>query len=399
MKPILRKLKILVLTPRYPPSHYSPARHIHEVNKRLQAWGFDITVITDREQAEPDGIDGLTVYRIPRIGLGFLYGTLLGNLIWCLASICYIFKNKNDFDLLHSVDCHLWAGLFTITSRIINKPIVLLNNGVNGAISNKRLHHRARLYFIRKWARVIAVSNHTYDELAEHRFQREAAFTIFNGVDTESFRPCPEYNRKIEIRKRLGLPRHSFVVTYAGWLKPEKGVDILVCSWKKIKQNLPSAYLLLLGDSSNSSFRDWLETYVHRNGLQDNIDIRGHVENVNEYLQATDCFVFPSQSEGLPIALLEAMSTALPCIARMIGGVIDVIAHERNGILCEGANREVGRPLIDAIVRIADDRGLAENLGRAARRSVLERFSIDKVAETYGRVFQKIHRQYGQYVK
>ena len=106
---------------------------------------------------------------------------------------------------------------------------------------------------------------------------------------------------------------------------------------------------------------------------------RTHV--IEKYYKSADIFVLPSLREGMPNALLEAMSCGLPVIVSRIEGVTDwVVTNGRNGLLVEPGN---GDDLGKAMKRILNDDALAESLGKEAKKTVLDRFSIKTVARQY----------------
>ena len=108
-----------------------------------------------------------------------------------------------------------------------------------------------------------------------------------------------------------------------------------------------------------------LETYVR---------FVGKVNNVREYLTASDCFIFPTEYEALGNSLLEAMSCGLTCIATRVGGIVDVIEHNVNGLLFEKNNEG---ELLKNIATVINDRQLSQLLAQQARKTIMEKFNID----------------------
>ena len=112
--------------------------------------------------------------------------------------------------------------------------------------------------------------------------------------------------------------------------------------------------------------------------------------DIEKYYQTADLFVLPSSREGMPNALLEAMACSLPVIVSRLEGVTDwVINDGLNGLLFQlGVNNVLGK----LIKRILNDSILAQSLGREARRTVQEKFSMNRVAGEYAKLYKDLVR-------
>jgi glycosyltransferase involved in cell wall biosynthesis len=130
-----------------------------------------------------------------------------------------------------------------------------------------------------------------------------------------------------------------------------------------------------------------LRQFVNANALAPWVTFTGNVPNVEEYLQAADLFVFPTENDAFPSSLVEAMACGLPVISTPVGAIPTLIAHECNGLLVEAANEQA---LSQAVVRLLSDRALAERLSHAARKSVQDHYSADTVTRAYLGVFQAL---------
>ena len=129
---------------------------------------------------------------------------------------------------------------------------------------------------------------------------------IRNGVDVEQYTK-PYDGEKSELRKLLNLPQNSMIFVYSGQIIERKNQKFLLKVFSDtFKEN--NVYLLLLGEGAE--YEELKATY----GCMSNIDFRGNVTNVNEYLKACDIYISTSKSEGMPNGVLEAMATGLPVI-------------------------------------------------------------------------------------
>ena len=145
---------------------------------------------------------------------------------------------------------------------------------------------------------------------------------IPNGVDLNRFQPVASHLAQKSLRRRLGLDPNGELLLFVGTLTERKGVDVLVDAWGLIAQKRPRAYLVLVGPTAeelrpemrSTDFKTRIETAIASSGAVDRVITTGQVENVEDYLQAADVFVFPSRREGMPNVVLEAMACGLPCI-------------------------------------------------------------------------------------
>jgi glycosyltransferase involved in cell wall biosynthesis len=200
---------------------------------------------------------------------------------------------------------------------------------------------------------------------------------VNNGTDTELFCPLAEAPRQ-DLRRRLGLPNRR-MAAYSGKLNRGKGLDFLLEVWKEFSAAHPDAHLVLIGsgDGSFLSQEDELRRFVAAHALSGRVTFTGYVQNVHEYLQCADVFVFPSENESLSNALIEALACGLPCLASNIGGIPDTVRDAFNGRLLPVRDAAAWRAALEALWR---ERALAAQWGRQGRERVLERNSMPSVA-------------------
>ncbi|MER3488224.1 MAG: hypothetical protein C4307_05675, partial [Chloroflexota bacterium] len=127
---------------------------------------------------------------------------------------------------------------------------------------------------------------------------------IPNGIDTARFSPV-DGNKKSMLREKLNIPTKKLIFLYTGRLTKIKGLELLLRVWKRLVQEEKEIHLILVGPGENQflSCEYELKQFVNKYKLEDSVTFTGSVENVFEYLQCSDYFVIPSESEGLPISL------------------------------------------------------------------------------------------------
>lgn len=139
---------------------------------------------------------------------------------------------------------------------------------------------------------------------------------IKNGIATKMFRFDPE--KRNQIRKEHGL-NDDILIGHVGRLHPQKNHKFILSVFEEFHASHPSSRLLLFGEGF---LEDELNMQVHQRQLEDSIFFMGVQENISVWLSALDIFFFPSLYEGLPVALLEAQASGLPCL------VSDVVPTE-----------------------------------------------------------------------
>ncbi len=178
-----------------------------------------------------------------------------------------------------------------------------------------RLFINTRNRILRRADGMISISSAVRLELLEAGIRPGMINEIPNGVDTTRFTPVSDL-AKASLRDRLGLDLHAKIGVYTGRLVSYKGLALLLRVWREVVIEFPKAKLLLVGSGGLDmhNCEDELRSYVADHGLQNHVSFSGAVQNVEEYLQASDLFVFPTESEAFGLSLVEAMACGLPVI-------------------------------------------------------------------------------------
>lgn len=161
---------------------------------------------------------------------------------------------------------------------------------------------------------------------------------------------------------------------YVGSLARVKGVDILLRALQEVVRRFPEVRLRLVGDGPE---REALKQQADRTNLSNAVEFLGsvHYSAIPEILGTADVFVFPSLSEAMGRAMLEAMAMERPVVASRVGGIAEAVRDGKEGFLVPSGDP---RALATAVCRILDDPALARELGRQGRRRVLESFSFEE---------------------
>jgi glycosyltransferase involved in cell wall biosynthesis len=172
------------------------------------------------------------------------------------------------------------------------------------------------------------------------------------------------------VREGLGIPDHAVLITAVGHAVPVKGWDVLIRAFSGIAGNADNIHLLLVGSTDAPGER---ETFALLQGTVANLRIGSRVrfagprKDIPAVLAASDIFVMPSRSEGQGLALVEALSSGLPCVAAAVGGIPSFLRHQENGLLFE---REDSSALAAALLEMVRNDRLRSRLAARARPSV-----------------------------
>jgi glycosyltransferase involved in cell wall biosynthesis len=245
---------------------------------------------------------------------------------------------------------------------------------------------------VRRWldhasARALCRVVITVSEAQRRVYQRAAGVkaeriqTCRHGVDTAVFRPDPAARERL--RATLGLEPGALVFAVVALLRPGKGHADLLHALARVRLRAPAVRVLAAGDGVE---RPRLEALAAGLGVADLVRFLGARSDVPALLAASDAYVHPSLAEALPTSVLEAMAVGLPVVATDVGGVPEIVAHERTGLLVPA-----GRPdrLADAMLRLTDP-ALRVAMGAAGRAWAQAHGSstlwLDRVHALYRRV-------------
>jgi glycosyltransferase involved in cell wall biosynthesis len=165
----------------------------------------------------------------------------------------------------------------------------------------------------------------------------------------------------------------------------QKGFDLLIPTWKIVHEKHPDWTLNIYGGGNKED----LQSMVEKNGLVSTLKLHGPVSSIREKYQESSIYVLSSRFEGLPLVLMEAMSTGLPSVSFSCPcGPKDIIHDGEDGILCENGNIE---SLSAGICRLIEDEPLRKEMGRKATHNI-QRFTIDRIIQQWDQLFQEIIR-------
>lgn len=283
-------------------------------------------------------------------------------------------------DLLHS---HEFAmnSYGTLAARLTGRPIVATVHGKH--YHGQRLHRRLAYRLVARHAsRMVAVSRDIERDLVERvGVAPRGLVTIYNGIDLAAVR---RPGAGVALRRELGLAPAAAVVGAIGNLFPVKGHVYLVQAAARLASHRPDLALLLCG---RPVLEAELRAEAARLGIAERVRFLGFRDDVGALLDALDVFVLPSLSEGLSLALVEAMAAGTPVVATAVGGNPELVEDRVTGLLVPPRDPDA---IAAAAGRLLADRPLARRLAAAARARVERTFAVEAMVARYEALYAEL---------
>lgn len=235
-----------------------------------------------------------------------------------------------------------------------------------------RLQKLTNTFFYRlDWSTPVALSPQVQQTILPfYGLKQGQVPVIYNGIDLSRFRSKSDYSQENTVK-----------LVHVGRFTPQKNHDRLLRAFAALCESHPQCRLTLVGDGE---LRQQVEELVETLHLNRAVTFAGAQADVRPYLERADIFVLPSDYEGIPMTIIEAMATGLPIVATAVGGVPDMLRQEESGLLVPPKAEAVTR----ACTRLVEDPALRERLGRNAQADT-RRFSAECMAEAYVRVYEQ----------
>jgi glycosyltransferase involved in cell wall biosynthesis len=312
--------------------------------------------------------------------------------------------NIEDIELVCFHHPNHLKRLLRLTSLAREKRVQVLHNHLNwygllagflsGAKSVETIHNTYHWFGARKrWMfalstllahRLIAVSRSVLQYTVESfpLMTTRKFVVIHNSIDTDRFTPPP--NREMA-RRALGVKSGELVLGFVGRLEKQKAVHRLLEATRELERRQLRVNLILAGDGA---LKNQLMDQASSLGLSA-VTFLGFCDDTAPLYAAFDVFVLPSDYEGLPLTVLEAMSSGCPVVATNVGGVAEAVEHGKTGLIIPRGDTD---RLIGALDLILRDASLRSQMGEAGRKKVVEEFSIGSMIGKTEALYEEILR-------
>ena len=217
-----------------------------------------------------------------------------------------------------------------------------------------------------------------------YNFPERKLITIHNGVETDKY----YFNEKtrISLRKKWNISDSAFIYGFVGRLETQKNLNLAINCFNKIILSDESfnAYFVIIGEGS--CLKE-LQILVNSYGLNERILFSGYTKKPWKVYSAIDIFLLPSLNEGLPLALIEAMSSECCAIATNVGGVPEVITDDSLGWLIPQGDQEAFLKAMKEAFHL--DLGSLKKMGFKARSHIKDKFNSKQQLNVLSEVIEK----------
>ncbi len=272
---------------------------------------------------------------------------------------------SNKIDIIH---CHLpWSGFL---GRLVHSssgiPVIYTEHNIQ-----ERYHKATKILnkiTFNKQSLALGVSRDVTRSINENINPVIPVRTLLNGVNTAKFQKDNAKGRII--KKQFNIPEEALVIGNIAVFRQQKCIPDWIKAFKEINKYYPEVYGLLVGAGPEEQE---VRSLVEELDLKDKIKLAGLQEDTVAYFSAMDIFMMSSQFEGLPIALLEAMSMKCAIVSTRAGGVVEVVNEGENGFLCDVGNWSC---LAEKSKILIKDKKQRNQFSEAARERVKSTFSL-----------------------
>jgi len=272
------------------------------------------------------------------------------------------------------------SWLAAVSTRLAGRTIpVVRTRHISAAVGRDPL---SRWLYAKGADKVVTTGNRLRETLiGDLRLPEDHVVSVPTGIDTQRFSP----GNRAAARQLLDLPVDAMIVGIVATIRTWKGHQYLIDAVQRIDH--PQLVLLIVGDGP---IRDVVQRHVAESGLAAQTRMVGQQRDVVPWLQALDIFALPSYAnEGVPQAVVQAMSCQLPVVSTPVGAIDEAVVHQQTGLIVPPKQVE---PLAQALGRLLNDAALRQRLGEAGRRRAIAHFGIERMLDDMERIFSEVAR-------
>ncbi len=291
------------------------------------------------------------------------------------------FMREQRIDILHTHNCY--ADCVGALVRYLYPVKTLTTLYVWSDLGWKRnLIQWLNRQVIRVYDLISAHCNVTYQQTLAMGFPVEKLTTLICGFELSIAEL--DSQQRLQARRAMGITDEQIVLANIARFYPEKVQDSLLRCFKRLHDNDPRLHLWLLGVGP---LEEELRCYCSQLGLDNCVTFLGFVDNLAELLPLIDIQLHPAQIEGVPLSICSGMAASLPIVASDVGGIPEVLCHEKSALLVPRADEDA---FVAAVQRLLDDPLEAQRLGQAARYFIEHDYSLDTAVRRLEASYQRL---------
>ncbi len=285
----------------------------------------------------------------------------------------------NQIDLIH---CHLpWAGfLGRLIFAITRIPVVYSEHNMQ-----ERYHFITKTinrFTFNSQSLALGVSEDVTNSIKKNINPKIPVKTLLNGANTDSFQRDPELGTKT--KQELEIPENALVIGNVAVFRFQKRLLEWLQVFKEIETKNPNVYGIIVGAGP---LEEEIKAELRKLKLENKVFFPGLKTNVKPYFSAMDIFMMSSSFEGLPIALLEAMSMECAIVSTDAGGIKEVIRDGEDGLICPVENWQ---QLTGKVQLLIDNPDGLERFKLAARKRVVGAFSLKRMVDELEEIYLSV---------
>ena len=290
----------------------------------------------------------------------------------------------NEIDLIH---CHLpWAGFLgrLVYSRT-KIPVIYTEHNMQ-----ERYHFATKMInrlTFNSQSLALGVSEDVTNSIKKNIHPKISVKTLLNGANTDSFRR--DLNLGTKTKQELGIPEDALVIGNVAVFRFQKRLIEWLQVFKEIETKNPNVYGIIVGAGP---LEKEIKAELIKLKLEKNVFFPGLKTDVKPYFSAMDIFMMSSSFEGLPIALLEAMSMECAIVSTDAGGIKEVIRDKQDGLICKVAEWEKLSGLCQVLI---DDPEKLNKYKKAARERAVNSFSLKRMVDSLEEIYLSVIREFG----
>jgi glycosyltransferase involved in cell wall biosynthesis len=264
-------------------------------------------------------------------------------------------------------------------ARLVS-PVPVVYTEHNVATSYRPPVRLANRITYRRNAAVTAVSAAVAESIAG--YPGPEARVVSNGVSCEV-----DPAAAAAARRELGIDTATPLVVHVGNIRPHKGHANLVAAVESLAQRVADVRVVSIGGEKSQGDLERVRSMARDAGVAEHLTFLGRREDALAFVAACDVFTNPSDFEGLPVSVLEAMALDRPVVATSVGGVPAIVQHDVTGLLVPA---RAPRALADGIAELLLDRERAASLAAAGRKVVERDYSLEAMVRTMESIYREV---------
>jgi len=359
---------------------------VYNVSIRLKKRGNNVVILSSKTFNTPsyETVDGIQVYRCPAYQLPFIYYfiPILPFFISTLRTII----DDHSIDVIHFWNYEYLTSLLVFFIKKRSNLLLVLSiigfPGINWNYGIKYVDLIGSIYsltigklIVKKIDKIVILGENLRKYALWMGVSNEKIIVNSYGIDFNSF--IPKKTRKV-IRNEFHIPKDGKVIVFVGRFEVVKGIKYLLLAAEKMISKYNDIYFLLVGggpliDVNNAQTRQ-------------RIILPGWRTDIPDILNASDIFILPSLSEGLPISILEAYSLGLPVVSTNVGAISSIVVDDVTGKIIQKAD---WKDIVRVLSQLITDDTLAHRMGKKGKEIILKNYGWTNIMDRYELIYNE----------